>query len=100
MDVCGCDNKTMTDGGGDYIRSGGKDISKVINLSLYENSPEKDIEENLLWGTYGKDGNEPRKWVKLYGCDSEHLQAILDKVPNIGPVHEQTISKILFDRGH
>ena len=38
---------------------------------------------DLLWGTYGKSGKEPLKWVKLGDCETEHLQAILRTQPQL-----------------
>jgi len=32
----------------------------------------------MQWGTYGKSGKEPLKWVYLYDLTDEHIQAILD----------------------
>lgn len=34
--------------------------------------------EHILWGTRGKNGDEPLKYVALKNCSIEHLQAILD----------------------
>lgn len=31
----------------------------------------------LLWGTYGKSGREPLKYVYLTDCEDDHLKAIL-----------------------
>lgn len=32
--VCGCPNETMIDGGHDYLRCGGKDMSKIMVLEI------------------------------------------------------------------
>jgi hypothetical protein len=98
MSVCGCDNRAMTDGGGDYVRCGAVDMSKISSLALYENTGFDTKKENLIWGTYGKDGTEPLKWVKLIDCTSDHLQAILDNVRGIGPLHTKVIKVILEER--
>lgn len=31
---CGCSNKTFVDGGSDYLRCGGKDMSKIQYLKI------------------------------------------------------------------
>ena len=39
---------------------------------------ETDIEgADTLWGTYGKSGKDPIKYVKLCDCETDHLQNIL-----------------------
>jgi len=60
---------------------------------------------DLLWGTYGKSGKEPLKWVKLGDCETEHLQAILRTQPQIHwdypelKVRLKAIKAILASRG-
>jgi len=51
--------------------------------------------EGLLWGTYGKFGTSPLKWVKLEDCKSEHLQAILDTQKQIPANYTEAIHSIL-----
>lgn len=36
-----------------------------------------------MWGTFGKKGKGPMRWVRLVGCETEHLQAILNNVPGV-----------------
>lgn len=55
---------------------------------------------DLLWGTYGKSGKEPLKWVKLGDCDTEHLQNILRTQAHVyapSPVAD-VIKRILIHR--
>ena len=53
----------------------------------------------MIWGTYGVDGDEPLKWVKLVDCTSEHLKAILENCKGIGFLRRRVILTILGDRG-
>lgn len=54
-------------------------------------------EELLLWGTYGKEGNEPIKYKFFNELDSEHIRNILydGGIPNY---HQIIFKKILIDR--
>lgn len=51
------------------------------------------------WGTYGKNGNEPLRWVRLIDCSTEHLENILRTQPQIrGHIYQRIIKSILNDR--
>jgi hypothetical protein len=72
----------MVDGGTSYLR-------RSMNVVPYEDltvtlEDEHDVvRENLLWGTYGQDGDQPLKLVCLADMDTDHIQACLDNVPNM-----------------
>ncbi len=87
------------DGGGDYFRygypSGCKD--KIELLFLNENDSLEMKKKKLIWGTRGKDGKQPLKWVKLIECETDHLKAILKQVTPHQP-HTEVIQSILEDR--
>lgn len=36
------------------------------------------LRKRMKWGTYGKSGKEPLRWMKLHCMTNEHIQAILD----------------------
>lgn len=44
---CDCPNQTMTDGGNEYLRFGGKDLDKVENLSKYVYMTEQEYQDML-----------------------------------------------------
>lgn len=64
------------DGGNEYRRYGGD--AEVIWLGIDENSDIDDIAMKAVWGTYGKDGKGPKKFIRLCMADTDHLKAILD----------------------
>jgi len=71
------------DGGRDYIKRCGPPNhagygTKWMEYSLGGAEPLDVIKQKLLWGTRGKDGKQPFRWVRLIDCSAEHLQAILD----------------------
>lgn len=68
--------KYMIDGGLDYKR---RSINKIPaqDISLTTNSPHKEIRKVFTWGTYGKNGDQPLKRIKLMDITDEHLDALV-----------------------
>lgn len=50
---------------------------------------------DLMWGTFGKNGDQPLQWVPLGGCSTEHLQAILRTQHQLSPFYRSIIINIL-----
>jgi hypothetical protein len=75
----------MVDGGHEYIRCSYGTIPNMFeDLTLNDTSPLKEKVDKMVWGTYGKNGDEPLKWVKLNECTTDHLSAILENArPNL-----------------
>lgn len=97
--ICGCENHVGVDGGGEYFKCSPGEGNTSESLQLYVDTPFDEIKVKLIWGTYGVDGDEPLKWVKLVDCTSEHLKAILENCKGIGFLHRRVILTILGDRG-
>lgn len=66
----------MTDGLGPYVRRT-VNIVPYVDLSVTTESSHEEIREVFTWGTYGKDGKQPRTEVKLKDMSTEHIEAIL-----------------------
>lgn len=66
----------MIDGGIDYRRGS---INKVPakDLSVYISDGHEKVREVVLWGTYGKNGDQPFKRIKLMDMETEHIKACL-----------------------
>ena len=88
-------NEYDVDGGCDYIRRGATSFEalklRVVDYCLTNKSPIKDIREKLLWGSRGKDGRSPLRYSPIRLLEADHLQAILDNVPQIHPVHKKIV---------
>lgn len=97
------------DGGHDYIRrchpvNFAGYGTKYVDFNLDDREPFFTIKHKLLWGTRGKDGRQPLKWVRLMDCSAEHLQAILDYPYTDGkqltPLYKEVIKDILAKDKH
>ena len=55
--------------------------------------------DNYIWGTSGKDGKSPLKYVLLKNCETDHLHNILVNVKHIHPDSKRVIEYILENRG-
>jgi len=86
------------DGGQEYLRRSFANSDQIVDWSLYDDSPHDLIKRRMLWGTYGLNGDHPLKWVPLFECTTEHLQAILRTQLCISRSTQLLIMEILHDR--
>lgn len=82
---CSCENETFVDGGLEYIRYGGKDLSLVFSRPIYSDSSHETIRENLCRGSRGKDGKQPLLYIKLKDIDNQYLEAIIAYEEQVRP---------------
>ena len=79
--TCGCDNKTMLDGGTDYQRYGGADLDLVdLSNTVYLTEGFEKCRTAPIWGSYGINGDEPRKWMSVSEMNDGHLEAVITKL--------------------
>lgn len=66
------------DGGLDYLRRIGF-TDDVVDKSIVWNvdEPFSVVRENLQWGTHGKTGREPLKYIALCEMETSHIAAVL-----------------------
>lgn len=76
--TCSCPNETMVDGGNNYQRYGG------VNLTLVDNSLTVYLSEDHLvnrdaahWGNRGKDGKSLLSYKSVAEMSNEHLTNII-----------------------
>jgi len=74
---CNCENKTHADGGIDYLKRGGKDLSLIEEQSVYDTDSIEKIREAVVRGSVGKRGNEKLTYVLLKDIDDEWLENII-----------------------
>jgi len=96
-------NSVSVDGGDSYYRratSGNSDKgygTLWMEWCVDDTEPLYAIKGKLLWGTYGKNGKSPLKYVLLKNCETAHLKMIL-KQPELGKLYSKVIKSILKDR--
>jgi len=56
-------------------------IYEDLSLDIDDNSLNEILDE-LLWGTYGKDGKSPLKWKFIKDLELDHLEAIISDLNN------------------
>jgi hypothetical protein len=83
----------MVDGGLEYLRRNVHDDAPYEELSVYDDAPHVEIREAFKWGTRGKDGRQPLKFVPLKDLTTEHIDAILDTQIHIS----ERIRKLFID---
>ena len=100
MVIAGVETSLFLDGGLDYRRVVSSGNPVYEDFCLWSDSPFEEVCRKLLWGTYGPKGDQPRRWVPLKECETDHLQAILRTQLHIyGGVVERVIKHILKERG-
>jgi hypothetical protein len=75
----------MIDGGTDYIRRSAN--GDEVGLAVYLEEGHEKVREVLKWGTRGKDGKQPLRYVVLKDMDTDHIQACLDTQLQMGTKH-------------
>ena len=66
----------MLDGGRDYVRCSANNDEEMLTVT--SDDSHEVIREAVKWGTYGKDGDEPLRYVTIADLNPYHLRAILD----------------------
>jgi len=79
--TCSCPNEAMIDGGHEYVRYGGKDLSKIEVFTVFDTDNFKFVRRYASRGGRGVDGKEPLTYTKLCDMNDSWLQAVLDYYP-------------------
>ncbi len=66
----------FVDGGLSYQRRSSHNDTE--DLCVYDDSPFEDIREAFEWGSYGKDGKDKLRFIKLKDMTDDHINAIID----------------------
>jgi len=73
----------MVDGGLDYIRRSINDSAPHVDKCVYDDVPHEEQREVATWGTYGKNGDEPRSYVTVANMSTEHIKAVIETQDNV-----------------
>lgn len=79
--TCSCPNETMVDGGNDYVRYGGKDLSKIEFFTVFDTDDFKFVRRYASRGGRGVDGRQPLTYTKLCDMNDGWLEAVLAYYP-------------------
>ena len=98
--TCSCYNETMVDGGTDYQRYGGKDLSLVDTRSTVYLSDNHELNRSAAhWGNRGKDGRDPLSFKSIEHMSNDHITNILlDMGGKIAPWIERIMDEELLYR--
>ena len=89
----------MVDGGLDYLRRNVHDDAPYEELSVNADQDHLTIREVLKWGTYGKNGDQPKRLILIKDMSTEHIQACLNTILSIHPIWEKAFNDELKLRG-
>lgn len=76
--TCRCGNETMVDGGLEYGRYGGMDMSLVEKIDIYADDPFELVRKHCYRAGYGKDKKGAYRITRLFEMTDEHLRATLE----------------------
>lgn len=88
--TCNCEQQTMVDGGIDYGRYGGVNLDLVELCYVYDDEPHEKLRNVATWGTFGKTGEDPLRFVRIAEMSNDHIDAILTKFKgNVHPTYKK-----------
>ena len=64
----------MVDGGLEYLRRSYNENFPAEELSVYLEDGHEVVREVATWGSYGKNGDEPLKYILIKDMTEEHIQ--------------------------
>ena len=98
--TCGCENETMIDGGTDYQRYGGKDLSLVDSSSTIYLSDDHMMNRSAAhWGNRGKDGKSSLSYKSIADMSNDHIiNILLDMGGRIAPWMERIMDDEMLHR--
>lgn len=85
------------DGGLSYLRRGHEGEKDYKELSLYDDEPHEVQRSVLKWGTRGKNGDEPLRYVPIKLMSTSHIENVL-KECSVGKVYRNCMEKELLKR--
>jgi hypothetical protein len=69
----------MVDGGLEYLRRNVYEDAPYEEMSVTTEAPFEQIRESMHWGTYGKKGDQPLRYVTVSQMSDQHIKAILNQ---------------------
>jgi len=69
----------MVDGGLEYLRRNVWEDAPYEEMSVTTEAPFEQIRESMHWGTYGKKGDQPLRYVTVSQMSDGHINAIINQ---------------------
>lgn len=66
------------DGGTEYLRRGERGDSVELSVIDDGSMDISEVRKHFRWGTYGKDGTDPLRFVRLMDMDDDHVEIVLE----------------------
>ena len=66
----------MLDGGLDYVRCSANGDERLLTLTLDDDHDT--VRLNVTWGTYGPNGDQPFRRVKIADMETDHLEKVIE----------------------
>lgn len=85
------------DGGLDYVRRSVNDVP-AKDLCVFLEDGHDEVRGAVEWGTYGKEGNEPLRYILLKDMETDHIKAILDSSQRINEAYRKAFKNELTYR--
>lgn len=79
----------MVDGGLDYIRRSAN--GDEVDASVFLDDEYMLVREQVTWGTYGKNGDQPLRYIPVSEMSNDHIQAVLDTQTRIYPALREVL---------
>jgi len=73
----------MLDGGLDYVRCSANGDEQLITYTLDDDH--ETVRQHVSWGTYGPNGDQPYKRVKVADMEIDHLQKVIESQQYANP---------------
>lgn len=95
--TCSCGNLSV-DGGISYAKRGiANGTESYEDLCLYSTDLHNKLRKYFCWGTYGKDGKSPLKYIPLQDLTIPHIKAILETQKHISQeVHDLLVNELQY----
>ena len=87
----------MVDGGLAYQRRSANGDEE--DLSVWSNDDHETKANHCMWGTYGKDGRQPLRWVSIRDMDSYHISEVIHSQFSANPAIIEVMEEELNLRG-
>lgn len=86
----------VTDGGLSYFHRSQNDFeAEDLSIVVDELIPHSIVREYMVWGTRGKDGKSPLKFVSVKDMTTDHIEAVIETQVQINAFFRQSFQKEL-----